>query len=262
MAGRSRGTRRPLAASKGAVGRLTVVGLGYLAGAHCTAETEAHLIQADHLLYLSADPITSAWLESLNPNCESLHPLYREGEGGLNASHRMVDRILRSLHRRRRVTAAFYGHPAIYLHTSHEAISQARRHGFEAKMFPAVSAVDCLLADLSLDVSDRGYQLFEATDLLLYRRRFDPGCTLILLQIGALGETLFRSEAKADPERIRLLMEYLMDFYPPDHPSIRYECAPLPIWEPVVQKVPLRALAETPVTEASTLVILPLRSRR
>src|SRR2546429_6584747 len=46
---------------------------------------------------------------------------------------------------------------------------QAREEGFEAEMLPAVSAEDCLFADLGVDPGDEGCQSFEATSFLLFR---------------------------------------------------------------------------------------------
>ena len=39
----------------------------------------------------------------------------------------------------KRVVAVFYGHPGVFVHPSHKSIAEARYHGYEAEMLPAVS---------------------------------------------------------------------------------------------------------------------------
>src|SRR5919197_1068481 len=102
---------------------------------------------ADELFYVASDPVASDWLEVLHPNAHSLNPLYRIGEPRIDTYEAMVDTILSSVRQGRRVCAAFYGHPGVFVYPSHEAIRQARDEGFEARMLPAVSAEDCLFAD-------------------------------------------------------------------------------------------------------------------
>ena len=63
----------------------------------------------------------------------------------------MAEAILEPVRAGKRVCAAFYGHPGVFVLPSHDAISRARAEGFEATMLPGVSAEDCLVADLGVD---------------------------------------------------------------------------------------------------------------
>ena len=88
----------------------------------------------------------------------------------------------------KRVCGAFYGHPGVFAGVPHEAIEQARREGYDAHMEPGVSAEDCLYADLGIDPGRYGCQHFEASQLMLYRRRIDPSAYLVLWQVGVAGD--------------------------------------------------------------------------
>ena len=61
-------------------GSLTVVGTGIEVGSHLTQAAREEIEAADIVLCLVAEPVTNAWLESLNPNVRSLHGFYRLGE--------------------------------------------------------------------------------------------------------------------------------------------------------------------------------------
>src|SRR5439155_2475209 len=99
--------------------------------------------------------------------------------------------IVRQRRARQDVSAALYGHPGVFVYPSHEAVSRARADGFAARMLPAVSAEDCLFADLGVDPGATGCQSYEATDFLLRQRQVDPTAALILWQVSVIGERIY-----------------------------------------------------------------------
>lgn len=236
-------------------GTLTVVGTGYRVAGQATRETCAVVEAADRLLYLVSDPATAHWLRSLNPGAQSLHDCYRDGRDGLASSQEMVERILAPLHEGLSVCAAFYGHPAIFMHPPHEAMRRARLEGFGARMLPAVSSVDCLFADLGVDPATDGYRLFEATDFLVRRRTLDLCVPLVLLQVGAVANIQYRSDLGPNPVGLRVLTEVLLDRYPADHEVVLYEIGQFPPWDPLIRRVPLAGLTAAPVSVVSTLFV-------
>ena len=234
------------------------MGTGYNLAGHVTPETRAAIEHADRVFYLLTDPATPTWLKSLNATAESLHDCYREGQAGAAASAEMVERILSPVRRGQRVCAAFYGHPAILVRPAHDAVRLARSEGYSATMLPAVSSVDCLFADLGLDPGRRGCQLFDATDLLVRNRRFDPYTPLVLLQLGAIGVTTYREGTAATPAAIEILVEVLARSYPPGHEVVLYEMPQLPILDTSMRRLRLESLPSTPVAVNATLFVPPL----
>lgn len=237
---------------------LSIVGTGYNVSGQVTPETRSLIEQADRLFYLVTDPATAAWLRSLNPSAVSLHDCYREGESGMDASHAMAERIVAPLADGAEVCAAFSGHPAIALHTTHEALHRARALGTAARMLPAVSFEDCLVADLGVDPGQIGRSLYEATDFVTRPRPVDTGAALVLIQVGAIGERVYRRGSDPSPEGLRLLQEVLERHYPAEHELVLYAAAQLPIAEPEIVRVPLSDLAGAPVRVNSTLFVPPL----
>src|SRR4029079_19503431 len=98
-----------------------------------------------------------------------------------------------------------------------ESLRRARAEGFAARMLPAVSCEDCLFADLGVDPGVSGRLLYEATDFLLRPRVVDPTAALVLLQVGSIGLTSFRSGDQPNREALPLLAETLQRLYPADH---------------------------------------------
>jgi len=240
-------------------GRLTVVGLGIRVPGQVTDETRRAIQSADDVVYLVADATSEAWLRRVRPRARSLADCYREGRPRELAYRQMVERILGPVREGRTVCAAFYGHPGVFVFPSHEAVRQARREGFEARMLPGISAEDCLFADLGIDPGRGGCQSFEATDFLVFRRRIDPRSSLILWQVGMVGRIdARRAGFPRNRPRLEILQRALVAWYPSDHEGVLYEASPFVVLEPSVRRIRLSDLARSAPDFATTLYVPPL----
>lgn len=241
-------------------GSLTVVGTGIKAIAHVTQESVAYMQMADKLFYLVCEPITAAWVKSLNPSAESLYPLYKVGRPRMETYMEMVDVMLSAAGAGKDVCAAFYGHPGVFAFPTHEALRRARQRGIVARMIPGISAEDCLFADLGIDPATAGCQSFEATDFLVRRRVFDVSAALILWQIAVIREANMPGEL-CNREGLAELASLLLRHYGPEHEVIIYEAAQLSLCAPRIDRLPLRDLADAPAVPVSTLYVPPLMER-
>lgn len=238
-------------------GSLIVVGTGIQLVSHVSQESQQAIQQADVVFFLVGDPAKASWITQLNPQAESLHSCYATDKPRRQSYQEMVARILAKVRQGFKVCAVFYGHPGVFVNPSHAAIAQAGREGYPAQMLPAVSAEDCLFADLGLEPLTIGCQRFEATDFLNRNYLFEPKALLILWQIGAIDQAGFRPEGYSKQGLYRL-RERLQQFYPPDHEVIVYEAAVYGVIRPVILPIPLAQLPLAPVTPISTLCIPPL----
>jgi uncharacterized protein YabN with tetrapyrrole methylase and pyrophosphatase domain len=236
-------------------GSLTVVGTGIQLGVHLTPEARVAIEQADDVLYVMADALASAWLNELNPKARSLAPLYAPGKSRVDTYDEMVEQILAGVRAGNDVCVALYGHPGVFAYPGHGAVARARAEGFRARMLPAISTLDCLVADLGIDPARTGMQSYEASDFLLHLREPDPAALLVLWQIGVVGELSYVEEV--DTEGLSVLVEYLLDFYAPEHEVVIYEASPFVVSEPNVLGVPLQEVTKTHIPPISTMVVPP-----
>ena len=242
-------------------GSLTVVGTGIALREQVTPEAEAAIEGADEVFYLVTQPLTAQWIERTNPRSRSLEGLYAPGKARRETYAEMVDALLAPVRAGRDVCAAFYGHPGVFVYPGHESVRRARAEGHAARMLPAVSALDCLVADLGLDPAATGLQSYEATDFLVHRRRADAAATLVLWQIGVVGELGYATEPRR--ENLAILAERLARTYPRDHEAIVYEASPYPlVADPFVLRLPLAELPDAHVPLLATLVVPPARRPR
>jgi uncharacterized protein YabN with tetrapyrrole methylase and pyrophosphatase domain len=238
-----------------ASGSLTVVGTGIEAFSHLTVQAKGYIAKSDVVFYMVTDEVFEHYIHQLNSSAVSLFPFYGPGKDRMESYEEMVEAILEPVRAGRSVCAVFYGHPGVFVFPSHEAITRARRAGFRARMLPAVSAEDCLFADIGFDPAMPGCQTFEATDFLIFNRRFDPSSSLILWQIGVIGVQTW--EANYASKGLDVLADHLLLSYPADHMVAVYEAAHLPTVEARVEWVRLKDLASAPVSWISTLYVPP-----
>jgi uncharacterized protein YabN with tetrapyrrole methylase and pyrophosphatase domain len=240
-------------------GSLTAVGTGIRIVGQMTVETIAAMKSADKLLYCVGDPLAEHIVTSMNGTAESLYHFYEVGKPRSQTYEQMVERMLECVREGMRTVIALYGHPGVFAWPAHEAIRRARAEGYYARMLPAVSAEDCLFADLGLDPATMGCQSYEATDFMLHNRNIDSSSTVILWQIGVLGDWSFQS-LSYDTSSMPLLLERLARHYPPNHVAIVYEAAVYPGTVPTIRHIPLFSLPTSGVTAMSTLCIPPARA--
>lgn len=249
-----------MSSSRTPQGSLTVVGTGIRAGAHMTPEAEQAFASADVALYLVADLVAENWIATVNPSALSLADHYREGVPRQDIYDHMVETILTEVRSGANVCVAFYGHPGVFVSPSHAAIEHARAEGYAARMLPAVSAEDCLVADLGVDPAVLGCQSYEATDFLLRRRQVDPTAMLILWQIAVIGVALYSSEF-TPAGGLRVLREYLSEWYEDDHEVTLYEASPYPLAEAAVRSFALKELPASEPAALATLYVPPAGER-
>jgi len=243
-------------------GSLTIVGTGFLVAGQVTPEALASMRAADQLFFLVAEPATRLWLESQHPSAEPLDYVFWEGRPRQAAYDEIVERLLAAVRQGNDVCAAFYGHPGVFVYSSHEAVRRARAEGFTARMLPGVSAEDCLFADLEVDPAAYGCQSFEATDFLVRSRAFDPHSALILWQIGALGVTTFHARDLWNAGGLNILVEALCRVYPETHSAVVYEATHYPVCNPLIQRTTIAGIPECQVNTHSTLWVPPIAKAR
>jgi Tetrapyrrole (Corrin/Porphyrin) Methylases len=241
-------------------GSLTIVGTGIRLGVQLTPEARAALLRADRVLHLGAEPLMRRWLSTLRPDATPLHSFYEPGKRRAETYREMVDAILAPVRQGYHVCAVFYGHAGVFVSPSHEAIRRARADGYDATMLPAISAEDCLFADVGIDPGVTGCQSYETTNFLLTKRPVDPAALLILWQVGVLGE--WHHGRRTDASRLAVLVDRLLTVYPADHEAILYEASPYPVGDAIAERTTLRRLAGAPVTAATTLVVPPREHAR
>lgn len=240
-------------------GSLEIIGSGIEASGF-TRSDEARIQAADHVFYCVADPATKIWILTQRPDAYDLYVLYDDSKPRYLTYMQMTEAMLHYVRQGAYVVAIFYGHPGIFVLSTHRAVTIARREGHQATMRAAVSALDTLCADLGVDPSQPGMQMYEATDMLIRHRRPDPGLHLVLWQVGLIGELGYRRQGYLN-SNFGVLLDYLEDIYGPEHTVINYVGSRYSGIEALIDRQTLAnlrdPLAQSWVTGISTFYLPP-----
>ncbi|HEX8082355.1 MAG TPA: SAM-dependent methyltransferase [Jatrophihabitans sp.] len=242
-------------------GELTVIGSGIETVGFSRAD-ELILDAADKVFYCVADPATAVWIKERRPDAYDLYVLYDDAKLRHVTYMQMTEAMLHFVRRGMRVAAIFYGHPGVFVLSTHRAIAIARREGHRAVMRAGVSALDTMCADLGFDPSQPGLMTYEATDMIVRRRQPDPALHVVLWQVGLIGELGYRRQGFLN-SGFSLLLDHLEAVYGPDQVVTHYVGSRYPGIEPLIAGHTIAELREpsvqASVTGLSTFYLPPVQ---
>jgi len=250
---------RPPASPPQHPGSLTIIGSG-IGSLGFTLGDEELILHADAVFFCVADPPTVTWIKQRRPDALDLYVLYDDSKVRYTTYMQMTEAMLAPLRQGKKVVAIYYGHPGIFVLSTHRAIAIARREGHHAVMRPSVSALDCLCADLGVDPAHPGMQMQEATDMLIRSRVPCTQLHVVLWQVGLIGEMGYRRKGYIN-DNFSIFIDYLQTHYGTDYPVTNYIASRFPTIPPVIEAYPLSALHDPEIqgriTGISTFYLAP-----
>lgn len=241
------------------MGELTIIGSGIETVGFSLGDEEL-IRAADAVFYCVADPATILWIRDIRPDAYDLYVLYDDHKVRYTTYMQMSEAMLYYVRQGKKVVAIYYGHPGIFVLSTHRAIQIARREGHLATMRAGVCALDCLCADLGVDPCHPGLQTHEATDMLIRQRKPDTSLHVVLWQVGLIGEMGFRRKGYIN-SNFSVLIDYLQSFYGKDYPVTHYVASRYPTIPALIDTLPLSALhdpsVQIKVTGISTFYLAP-----
>ncbi len=246
-------------APNGPKGELIIIGSG-IETVGITLGDQELIESADKVLFCIADPATIVWLKQLRPDALDLYVLYGENKLRYTTYMQMTEAQLYWVRQGLKVVVVFYGHPGIFVLSTHRAIKLARREGHKATMKASVSALDTLCADLGVDPAHPGLQTHEATDALIRQRIPDTSLHVVLWQVGLIGELGYRRQGYLN-NHFSYFISWLQRVYGEDYEVTHYIGSKYPTIPPLIEKYRLSELhdpeAQLKITGISTFYLPP-----
>jgi uncharacterized protein YabN with tetrapyrrole methylase and pyrophosphatase domain len=206
------------------IGTLTVVGTGLHAANQITPEAINAMHRADCVYHCTSDPGALAVIQQVNHNCHDLRTFYDETLPRFVTYERMTNAIVDAVRKGLNVCAVYYGHPGVCATAPHIAVERVRTLGGLARILPAISSHDALLASCGIDPGMSGCQIFEATDYVTRAQLPDVWTPLIVYQAAMLGDVhYYRSEWPNVCATI--LRDRLSEHYGPTYQCMLYTAA-------------------------------------
>jgi len=240
-------------------GELVVIGSGIETVGFALGDQKL-IESADKVLFCVADPATIVWLKQLRSDALDLYVLYGENKPRYTTYMQMAEAQLYWVRQGLKVVVVFYGHPGIFVLSTHRAIKLARREGHKATMKASVSALDTLCADLGVDPAHPGLQTHEATDALVRQRTPDTSLHVVLWQVGLIGELGYRRQGYLN-NNFSYFVNWLQQVYGDDYEVTHYVGSRYPTIPPLIEKYRLKDLhnpeTQVKITGISTFYLAP-----
>jgi uncharacterized protein YabN with tetrapyrrole methylase and pyrophosphatase domain len=237
--------------------RLFVIGSGIKTLAHLSKETLFLIQNVDRLLYLVNDKIMSDFLLRELENASSLDDTYFKYTKRQDAYNAVTDRIVSEYYQYNSLCVLVYGHPTFFADFALKAVKQIQKQGGSATILPAISSLDCLIADLLISPGQEGMCIYDATELLVYERNIDIYSYLVLYQVSSLGMV----DTKLS-KYIHILKKYLLKFYSESHCVYIYSASQTPGLEYNLEEIELREIDAAPIHHKSTICLPPIKPKR
>jgi Tetrapyrrole (Corrin/Porphyrin) Methylases len=201
--------------------------------AHMSPQALSYIEQADIVFYHATNGVTATQILQRSREAVDLYQYYGEGKQRKITYVQMAELMLREVRRGRSVVGAFHGHPGFFVSPARRALAIAAAEGYETALIPAISAPDCLFADLRVDPGVFGCQIIMASRILSEKCIIATSGHVVLLQVNAVGDKGFSFTGYKNNSLGRLF-ERLEDIYGPDHDCVYYMAAIFPGLKPEV----------------------------
>jgi uncharacterized protein YabN with tetrapyrrole methylase and pyrophosphatase domain len=251
-----------MAAEKSSPFDIAIVGLGIVGVHQITREVEETIRRCRHTFVIDSGFGVVPHLQSLCAQVTSLTQFYERGKERLPIYRRMAAEVINAAIGDPPVCFATYGHPLVYCYPTILIQRAAKLLSLRVEAFPGISSLDTLFVDLGFDAATDGLQMYETTDLLLRSRPLQNDVPCVLWQVSAIAQLTYETDRRL-ADHFLPLQEYLLEFYPIEHPVTLILSKTFPLQESIVKVYRLGTLATELARgpQAGNLYIPPVRRR-
>jgi uncharacterized protein YabN with tetrapyrrole methylase and pyrophosphatase domain len=210
--------------------RLNIVGAGIACPGHLTLEALQAIRSCSKMAHLGVSP------EHLAPLCEitgnvpaiSLDELYEDGAQDQQNYSRIVTAVIGNLLSTDSLAFVLYGHPRMGVSLVRQLERTLGSEPVSISVLPGISSFDTIINDLAVDPLEYGSVIIDANRLLLFEIQLNPLLEHYIYHISSIGTALTNFTEPTSVNRLDLLREYLLRYFPPHHPAMLISSATAP----------------------------------
>jgi tetrapyrrole methylase family protein / MazG family protein len=199
-----------------------LVGLGMYELRHLTLEA-LEIIKNAKVVYHLTDKHEE--LRVINPNTRDLADLYSKPGQRTDIYEDLAKYTVDSALSNTPVVLALDGNPMFFSDISWKIAALGKKRNLLVEAVPGVSCIDVLPVQLGFDPGDIGFQVFEATQLVLYDLAINPYLSTLILQVGYFWRTVSAPPLHRERGDFAPLVAHLCKFFPKNHPAIFIQSA-------------------------------------
>jgi tetrapyrrole methylase family protein/MazG family protein len=234
---------------------LIICGAGIKSLSHHTKEFDVSVKSADIVIYLVNEPLLEIWLTKNTKKSFSLNPIYFSYPQRDQSYKKITETVISSFNDFDNVCLVFYGHPILLADSVNSIIKEAKTLDINVQVLPGISAFDCLLADLEINLNG-GCFLSEASHLIKNQIKLDTSNHVIIWQVGVIDvESPRTNEYKGNVWKLK---HELLKYYHKDSEVYLYEASIYPHIKPLIKKTKVGLIDKMEISSITTAYIPPL----
>lgn len=237
---------------------LTIVGLGVCPAKHLTLAGISALSDADVVLLLHQNPDELIQLVPAlaGKTLVEMESSYQKGQRDLSNYERWMGLIQDNLSLHSNVVVALPGHPRVGV-TLLQWLEEHPPADTLIVVQEGISSINTIINQVAMDPIERGCALLEANRILLFRQAINPEINNVIYHVCSVGTNKTNYHDATVDNRLELLVEHLLQFYPPEHEVILCQSSEVNEGNDFQISTPLAKLVDTRghVNFSTTLVI-------
>jgi len=239
-----------------------IVGLGVVGTYQMSREAEETIRRSTQTFVIDSGVGVVHFLKTLCPKVTNLLTSSIPGAPRRAIYRKMASIVVAAAMEDPPVCFAAYGHPKMYCQPTTLIQRAALLLNLKTSVSAGVSSLDSLFVDLNVDPGDDGLQVYDATDLVIRRRPLQNDVSCVIMQAPLVLQPL-NAPGVPNLENLRILQNYLLEFYPAHHHAIIAIGRTHPLLFTIKEKVPLGRLAHSlqQAAKSATVYIPPVRRR-
>lgn len=234
-----------------------IIGSGIQTYSHITKLFDGVVRKIPVVLYSLNDPLSKEYIKNLNVDAYDLDDIYFSDsiENRIDIYAAIADKVIGCANKGDDVVYVDYGHPLFFNKIVELIIKKAEEGGIATKVYPAISAEDCLFADLKISPCDRGWMSFDASNFLNKEIPIYTYSHLILWQVGMINfhKKISNMDTEKAADGLYSLLEKLSMSYGKSHNVILYEASLSPLKPSVIIE---KRIKEIDISHTSTLTTM------
>ncbi|WP_035833511.1 SAM-dependent methyltransferase [Jonesia quinghaiensis] len=197
--------------------KLYLLGTGIRGLLQITQETQQALSISDKIYVLHSDlGVIRNLEETFDAEVVDLEYIYRGVKTRNDAYKQIAQLIVGATSEATTVSFVVHGHPLFLVSASEYIYGLAERKSITVHALPSVTSLDTIMCDLQLDL---GYalQIYDTTTLLRRNHQLDNRAEALFFQLTSTLNPNVIDQLGSD-DTLAEFREYLLRFYPHDHP--------------------------------------------
>ncbi|MBC7420070.1 MAG: hypothetical protein H7328_05015 [Bdellovibrio sp.] len=198
--------------------KLSIVGVGTKRFSQITLAALAQIQASQAICYIETEEATIKKYVPGEHHLVNLDPFYQSNQTDIENYKQMMKAIIKTLQSYEQVCFIVAGHPRLGVFLTRALEAWGNKNQVQVEVFEGISSFDVMANVLKLDILENGTSLIDINRALLYNQTINTQCDHFFYHVCSVANPIADFRGFFGGNRLDLLKEYLLKYYPKNHP--------------------------------------------